>query len=53
MNEFIPFLIGPEGDFSEAEVKLALDKGFTPINLSENRLRTETAALTAVFGLVY
>ena len=53
MNEFIPFLIGPEGDFSETEVKLALEKGFIPINLSENRLRTETAALTAVFGLVY
>jgi 16S rRNA U1498 N3-methylase RsmE len=32
---------------------LALDKGFIPINLSENRLRTEIAALTAVFGLIF
>jgi len=53
MKEFLPFLIGPEGDFSEEEVKQAIESGYIPINLSENRLRTETAALTALFGLVY
>jgi RNA methyltransferase, RsmE family len=40
-------LIGPEGDFSEEEITLALQNGFTPVSLGENRLRTETAALTA------
>lgn len=40
-------LIGPEGDFSQDEIKLALENGFKPISLGDNRLRTETAALVA------
>ena len=44
-------LIGPEGDFSEEEVKKALDKGFVPISLGKSRLRTETAALVACHTL--
>lgn len=40
-------LIGPEGDFSEEEVKLAVEQGFQPISLGGSRLRTETAALVA------
>ena len=40
-------LIGPEGDFSEEEVKKAIECGFTPISLGKSRLRTETAALVA------
>ena len=40
-------LIGPEGDFSEEEVKLAIENDFLPVSLGENRLRTETAALFA------
>lgn len=40
-------LIGPEGDFSIAEIKLAIDNGFKEIHLGESRLRTETAALYA------
>lgn len=40
-------LIGPEGDFSEEEVKMALEHGFQPISLGRSRLRTETAALVA------
>jgi 16S rRNA (uracil1498-N3)-methyltransferase len=40
-------LIGPEGDFSEAEVEMAKLSGFLPISLGKSRLRTETAALTA------
>jgi 16S rRNA (uracil1498-N3)-methyltransferase len=45
------FLIGPEGDFTEKEVQLALENGYSAIELSTFRLRTETAALMAVFGL--
>lgn len=41
-------LIGPEGDFSIQEVKMAIEAGFTPISLGKSRLRTETAALVAV-----
>ncbi|MDR1671709.1 MAG: 16S rRNA (uracil(1498)-N(3))-methyltransferase [Alistipes sp.] len=41
-------LIGPEGDFTAEEVALALSNGFIPITLGPSRLRTETAALTAV-----
>ena len=41
-------LIGPEGDFSPPEIRLALDSGFRPVTLGNNRLRTETAALYAL-----
>lgn len=40
-------LIGPEGDFTEKEIKLAMDKGFKPVALGNTRLRTETAGLVA------
>jgi 16S rRNA (uracil1498-N3)-methyltransferase len=40
-------LIGPEGDFSEQEVKSAISAGYRQISLGENRLRTETAAIVA------
>lgn len=38
-------LIGPEGDFSDAEVELAYKYGFKSVWLGRQRLRTETAAL--------
>ena len=41
-------LIGPEGDFSQAEIDAALGAGFLPVSLGPSRLRTETAALYAV-----
>ncbi len=41
-------LIGPEGDFSIEEVKLALQNGYQSVSLGRSRLRTETAALVAV-----
>ena len=44
----VTVLIGPEGDFSQEEVRDALDAGFIPVHLGPSRLRTETAALTAV-----
>lgn len=46
-------LIGPEGDFSREEVRLAIEAGFIPVHLGESRLRTETAALAAVFAAYY
>lgn len=40
-------LIGPEGDFTQQEIDLALQHGFRAVALSETRLRTETAGLVA------
>jgi len=38
-------LIGPEGDFSSSEIKLAKENNFKSISLGPNRLRTETAGV--------
>lgn len=46
-GENVLVLIGPEGDFSEEELRLAAEAGFIPISLGPSRLRTETAALVA------
>lgn len=43
----ICILIGPEGDFSQEEVALALERGWQPVILGGSRLRTETAALVS------
>jgi 16S rRNA (uracil1498-N3)-methyltransferase len=40
-------LIGPEGDFSPAEIHLALTNKFVPVSLGITRLRTETAGVVA------
>lgn len=42
----IYLLIGPEGDFSESEIQLALMYGFKEIRICNNILRAETAAIT-------
>ncbi|MDB5236760.1 MAG: rRNA methyltransferase [Hymenobacter sp.] len=42
-------LIGPEGDFTPGEIELAQRRGIRPVTLGASRLRTETAALAAVF----
>ncbi|MFN4123495.1 MAG: RsmE family RNA methyltransferase [Flavobacteriales bacterium] len=38
-------LIGPEGDFTNQEVVEALKNNFLPIDLGNNRLRSETASI--------
>ena len=43
----ITILIGPEGDFSEKEISLALTNRYIPVSLGNTRLRTETAAVYA------
>lgn len=40
-------LIGPEGDFTTAEIDTAIAEGYKPVMLGETRLRTETAAVVA------
>ncbi|MFH1851583.1 MAG: 16S rRNA (uracil(1498)-N(3))-methyltransferase [Candidatus Neomarinimicrobiota bacterium] len=44
----IMVLIGPEGDFSERELTTAIAGGCIPVTLGDRRLRSETAALTAL-----
>ena len=39
--------IGPEGDFTAAEIELALQNNFIPVSLGNTRLRTETAGIVA------
>ena len=48
-------LVGPEGDFTEEEIGLALKAGFEPFHLGQSRLRTETAAvyLSAAIQLLH
>ncbi|MDR2025937.1 MAG: 16S rRNA (uracil(1498)-N(3))-methyltransferase [Prevotellaceae bacterium] len=47
-------MIGPEGDFTKQEVEAAISKGFIPVSLGRNRLRTETAGIVscAIFQCV-
>lgn len=40
-------LIGPEGDFTQAEIELAISNNYKPVSLGETRLRTETAGMVA------
>ena len=40
-------LIGPEGDFTQEELKAAIDNGFQKVSLGASTLRTETAGLAA------
>jgi 16S rRNA (uracil1498-N3)-methyltransferase len=52
-NESVTMLIGPEGDFSEKEIALALENNFQPVALGNTRLRTETAAVVACHSVVF
>ena len=47
------WLIGPEGDFTPAEMSLSLSSGFEPITLGPLVLRCETAAVYALSVLSY
>lgn len=47
LRDNIIMLIGPEGGFTEEEVKMAMDYNFMTVNLGKRRLRTETAAIAA------
>lgn len=47
-NPDVVVLVGPEGDFSIEEVRLAMAQGYESVTLGSARLRTETAGLAAV-----
>jgi 16S rRNA (uracil1498-N3)-methyltransferase len=52
-NENALILIGPEGDFSEEEIKAASAAGFSSVHLGQSRLRTETAGVAACHSIYF
>lgn len=46
-DQDLTVLIGPEGDFTHAEIKRATANGYLPVSMGKTRLRTETAAIVA------
>ena len=52
-NENVTLLIGPEGDFSEKEIAMALENNFIPVSLGNTRLRTETAAIVGCHSVAF
>ena len=52
-NENVTILIGPEGDFSDKEIALAIENNYQPVMLGNTRLRTETAAVVACHSVVF
>ncbi len=49
----IALLVGPEGDFTEAEVHATVNAGACPISFGTRILRTETAAIFGLSVLAY
>lgn len=46
-------MVGPEGGFTEEEVRSATIQGFIPVKIGQRILRTETAAITLIGILQY
>lgn len=49
----IAFAIGPEGDFTKAEIDCMVDAGAIPVSLGRHVLRVETAAVYTLSVLAY
>ena len=47
----VTLAIGPEGGFSQTEMKLALESGFTGVTLGPRVLRTESAAIASLTAI--
>ena len=47
-GENVLIMVGPEGDFTQQEIQMAVQNGFSEVTLGKNRLRTETAGVIAV-----
>jgi 16S rRNA (uracil1498-N3)-methyltransferase len=47
----VTLMIGPEGGFSDAEEKLALEQGALMLSMGARVLRTETAGISALAAL--
>lgn len=52
-GEDTTIMIGPEGDFSEEEIRMAIGNGYKPVHLGKSRLRTETAGIAACHSVYF
>ena len=52
-SQSVTIMIGPEGDFSDKEIQLALENNCIAVSLGSTRLRTETAAVVACHSVVF
>jgi 16S rRNA (uracil1498-N3)-methyltransferase len=51
-KQSVIILVGPEGDFTEEELNNATQNDFITVNISNNRLRTETAGIVALTHII-
>lgn len=53
LQENITLMIGPEGDFTQSEIdNILINQNVCQISLGQTRLRTETAAIVAIFSII-
>jgi 16S rRNA (uracil1498-N3)-methyltransferase len=52
-NDNALIMIGPEGDFSEEEIRIAIKNNFNSVHLGRSRLRTETAGVAACHSVYF
>ncbi len=53
LERSVILMIGPEGDFSRAEIAQAVATGWRPVSLGDSRLRIETAAIAATAAVYF
>ncbi len=53
LSQGVVIMIGPEGDFTPAEINEARNNGFLPVSLGSTVLRSETAALFSLGAVIY
>lgn len=50
-DDSVAIAVGPEGDFTDSEIKLLTKKDFLPVKLGERVLRADTAVISAVSAI--
>ena len=53
IKDSISIAVGPEGDFTEEEIRGLKEDGFTPVTIGPRILRAETAAISVISALRY
>ena len=53
IKDSISIAIGPEGDFTEEEIRGLKEDGFIPVTIGSRILRAETAAISVISALRY
>jgi len=50
-DDSVAIAVGPEGDFTDSEIKLLIKKDFLPVKLGERVLRADTAVISVVSAI--